>query len=173
MMQAYIAMSHPPMGYSMSTTFQGCSVTPRPFDSDSYLLMIDNCCSKCVTNCCTDFVGTPTPVRAQISGVGGPIPVLLKGTVKWKIEDDTGRVHIFRIPGTFYAPKAPFRMLSPQHWSKEINRGWIGTKGAWCTIYEDRVTLCWDNNLYVRNVKLDPATNLATLLTAPVLEKIF
>ena len=95
------------------------------------------------------------------------LPVLLKGTVKWKIEDDTGRVHIFRIPGTFYAPKAPFRMLSPQHWSKEINRGRIGTKGAWCTTYEDRVTLCWDNNLYVRNVKLDPATNVATLLTAP------
>ena len=43
---AYIAMSHPPMGYSMSTTHQGCSVTPQPFDSDSYLLMIDKCCSK-------------------------------------------------------------------------------------------------------------------------------
>ena len=100
--------------------------------------------------------------------MGGPIPVLLKGTVKWKIEDDTGRVHIFRIPGTFYVPKAPFRMLSPQHWSKEINHVRIVTKGAWCTTFEDsRVTLCWDDNRYDRNVKLDPATNLSTLLIAP------
>ena len=153
-------------GLGMSTTSRAGPVTP-PFDSDSYILMIDNCCSKCVTNCSTDFVGVPTPVHAEISGVGGPIAILQKGTVKWSIQDDFGRIHHFRIPGTYYAPDAPFRMFSPQHWSKEINRCNSRGKGAWCATYEDKVTLHWGNNGYVRSVLLDPATNVATLFSAP------
>ena len=47
-----------------------------------------------------DFVGEPTgtPIHAKISGVGGPIAVLLKGMVM-SIEEDFGRTHSFRIPG--------------------------------------------------------------------------
>ena len=92
--------------------------------------MINNCCSKCVTNCSTDIVGVPTPVHAEISGVGGPIAVLQKGTVKWSKQDDFGRIPHFRIPGTYYAPDAPFHMFSSQHWSKEINRCDSRGKGA-------------------------------------------
>ena len=156
------------IGIGMSTTVSPAGRIAPPYDSDSYLLMIDNCCSKCVTNCCADFVGEPSPVRANINGVGGPIPVLLKGTVKWRIEDNLGRIHIFRIPGTYFAPAAPFRMFSPQHWSQETNKGLKqGLKGAWCATYEDRVTLHWGNDKYVRSIWLDPSTNVATVQTAP------
>ena len=156
------------IGIGMSTTVSPAGQIAPPYDSDSYLLMIDNCCSKCVTNCRADFVGEPSPVRANINGVGGPIPVLLKGTVKWRIEDNLGRIHIFRIPGTYFAPAAPFRMFSPQHWSQETNKGLKqGLKGAWCATYEDRVTLHWGNDKYVRSIWLDPSTNVATVQTAP------
>ena len=42
-----------------------------PFDSDSYLILIDNCCSACITNEIKDFNCKPVKVNANINGVGG------------------------------------------------------------------------------------------------------
>ena len=67
------------------------------FDSDSYEILIDNCCSACISNEIGDFVGTPTPIRSRVSGIGGPLMVVAKGTIKWKIEDDLGQEHTLAI----------------------------------------------------------------------------
>jgi hypothetical protein len=124
----------------MSTTAQD-DILNEHFDSDSYPIMIDKFCSKCMTNCRSDFVGIPQPVQARISGVGSPAPVLFKGIVKWRIEDDLGRTHNFLIPGTYYAPSVPFRMFSPQHWSQEsCNKGGV-EMGTWCATYEDKAII--------------------------------
>jgi hypothetical protein len=136
-----------------------------PFDSDSFPIMIDNCCSKCITNCFADFIGTPSKVKAQINGIGGPILITHKRTVHLKFEDDAGRIHAFVIPGTLYAPKAPCQMFSPQHWSQTANDKNI--KGTWCATYDDKVVLHWNHgNSATRSVPLDPGTNVAIFRSA-------
>ena len=61
-----------------------------PFDSDSYLILIDNCCSACITNEIKDFNCKPVKVNANINGVGGAIKLTHKGTIKWSFQDDQG-----------------------------------------------------------------------------------
>jgi hypothetical protein len=67
-------------------------------DSDSYWMAVDNCCTSCITNCLDDFIGPMTKVTARMKGIGGVhIVASMKGTLKWRISDDNGRVHSFLI----------------------------------------------------------------------------
>jgi hypothetical protein len=50
------------------------------------------------------------------------------GTVKWKIEDDHGRIHTIILPGTYLATNAPARLLSPQHWAQVSNNHYPNQK---------------------------------------------
>ena len=59
--------------------------TQLPYDSDSYPIMIDNCCSRCVTTSKGDFVGKTTQVNVRVNGVGGNIATTLQGTVRWSL----------------------------------------------------------------------------------------
>jgi hypothetical protein len=137
------------------------------FDGDSYEIMVDNCCSACITNQASDFVGTPTPIQSRVKGIGGPLMVTAKGTIKWSFEDDQGRKHTFLIPGSYLAPGAPGRLLSPQHWSKVTGSNTRDTKGTWQATYDDKVVLHWNENTAQRTVLLDPFTNVATIRSAP------
>ena len=40
------------------------------------------------------------------------------GTIKWKVEGDSGKVHTFRIPNSYYVPDGGVRIFSHQHWAK-------------------------------------------------------
>ena len=137
------------------------------FDSDSYEILIDNCCSACISNEIGDFVGTPTPIRSRVSGIGGPLMVVAKGTIKWKIEDDLGQEHTLLIPDSYYAPGAPGRLLSPQHWAQTSRDNTGTTKGTWQATYDDRMVLHWNGNSSHRSVPLDTATNVAAIRSAP------
>jgi len=142
------------------------SSTLHPFDSDSFQIKIDNCASKCITNCIEDFMIPPDPISLNIIGVGGNIPCTHIGTVNWVIEDDQGHKHLFNIPGTIYAPQAPHRLLSPQHWSQAADDNIPNPNGTWCGTYADHVQLHWSQCRYTRTVPLDVSTNTATLYTA-------
>jgi len=93
--------------------------------------------------------------------------VTAKGTIKWSFEDDQGRKHTFLIPGSYLAPGAPGRLLSPQHWSKVTGSNTRDTKGTWQATYDDKVVLHWNENTSQRTVLLDPLTNVATIRSAP------
>jgi hypothetical protein len=69
------------------------AVDDHRYDSDSFLIAIDNCSSRCITNSLDDYIGQPTKVNVRVSGIGGAVTANYKGTVKWSIEDDDGRVH--------------------------------------------------------------------------------
>jgi hypothetical protein len=140
--------------------------TLHPFDSDSFQIKIDNCASKCITNCIEDFVAPPDPISLNILGVGGNIPCTHIGTVKWVIEDDQGHNHSFNIPGTIFAPQAPHRLLSPQHWSQAANDNYPNPNGTWCGTYANHIQLHWSQCQYTCTVPLDVSTNTATLYTA-------
>jgi hypothetical protein len=92
------------------------------FDTDSVTLRVDNCCTACITNSLTDVIGTPEPIAARIEGfTGGEALVTARCTIKWKIEDDHGRIHSILLPNSLYSKTAPFRLLSPQHWAQQAD----------------------------------------------------
>lgn len=85
------------------------------YDTDSYLLGIDNHASYCMTPNINDFISPPKPSRTKIKGIAGYLTSTRVGTVKWSWEDDGGSVHHFLIPNCYLIPNLPIRLLSPQH----------------------------------------------------------
>jgi hypothetical protein len=95
------------------------SATPTRFDSDSVVIHVDNCASRCITNALSDFVGDPQQVVGRVKGMGGDkVAVQAVGTIKWNVEDDDGISHSFMIPGSLYIPDSPARLFSLQHWAQ-------------------------------------------------------
>ena len=88
-----------------------------------------------------------------------------KGTVRWKVEDDSGRVHNINLPNSYYSKDLPFRLLSPQHWGQAERKE--DKAKAYCITDAEAVSLCWKNDRYRKTVKLDPNTNVATFWSAP------
>jgi hypothetical protein len=142
------------------------------FDSDSVALRVDNCCTASITNSLADVVGEPISIRARIEGfTGGKALVKARCTIKWRVEDDDGRIHNVLLPNSLYSQAAPFRLLSPQHWAQQAKDHHPKREGTWCGTLSDRVELEWGQRKFKRTVLLDPATNVALFHTAPSYEK--
>ena len=88
------------------------------------------------------------------------------GTLKWKVEDDSVKVHIFRIPNSYYVPDGGVRLFSPQHWEK-TQKERKRTQGTGSTTLADRVTLFCHQHHFYKTVYLDSTTNVATFSLAP------
>ncbi|MGL4350427.1 MAG: hypothetical protein ACRCT2_07680, partial [Plesiomonas shigelloides] len=60
------------------------------------------------------------PVNTTIKGFAGSRTSsgIKMGTIRWKVQDDDGREHVWEIPGSYYVPEAGMRLFSPQHWSQ-------------------------------------------------------
>jgi hypothetical protein len=65
------------------------------YDTDSFWIAVDNCCSRSILNCLTDFITPPKRANVSVQGISGSGTANLMGTVKWSIEDDAGVVHSF------------------------------------------------------------------------------
>jgi Reverse transcriptase (RNA-dependent DNA polymerase)/GAG-pre-integrase domain len=141
------------------------------FDSDSKLMAIDNCCSKCITNDLHDYIEPPLEVNTRVQGVGGTITATLCGTVRWTIEDDNGVVHYQTIPGTYYNPNSEYKLYSPQHVAQVYKDHYPKPHGTWCATYNDSVVLQWDQCKFTRTVPLDKKTNVALIRTAAGYQK--
>ena len=79
----------------------------------------------------------------KVRGIGGTVTATYKGTVEWKIEDNDGKVHVFRITDTYLNEGSPYRLLSPQHWAQVRNDNSPVSRGTWCGTYDDSVELFW------------------------------
>jgi hypothetical protein len=150
----------------LSAKKSGKKSTPDRYDSDSYLLAIDNCCSKCMTNNKADFIGPLTKVDVKIKGINGTSQSSYRGTVKWSFDDSDGRRHDHFIPGTYYCPGLPCRLLSPQHWAQTKEDNLPKKGGAICETLDDGVTLRWSQRRFTLTVPLDPASNVAYIRTS-------
>jgi transposase InsO family protein len=135
------------------------------FDSDSFEIMVDNCCSKSITHCLSDFIDKPTQGNAKIKGYNGTSnKQLLTGTVKWTVQDDSGRVHDFIIPNTLYSSETGTRLFSPQHWAQTREEG----RGAKCTTYHDAIILTWNNWKHQKTIPLTKQSrNVGIMTSAP------
>jgi Reverse transcriptase (RNA-dependent DNA polymerase)/GAG-pre-integrase domain len=138
------------------------------YDSDSFLIAIDNCSSRCITNCMADYVEPPVRVKVKVNGIGGAVIATHKGTVKWAIEDDHGRRHTWLIPDTYFHESTPYRLLSPQHWAQTQHDG----RGTWAATYQDAVELFWKGNRFSRSIPLSGSSNIALLRSAPGFTKM-
>ena len=90
------------------------------FDTDSDMIGIDNRASACISHIKSDFKpGTLKPCSRKIQGFGGQIfRNVMVGTLVWRVEDDSGRTHVFSIPGSYYVPEGGLRLFSPQHFAQ-------------------------------------------------------
>ena len=131
-------------------------------------MAVDNCCSACISNCIDDFVGPTREIIAKVKGIGG-VQVLAtrKGTLKWNLMDDDGKVHTFLIKDSFYHENSPYRLLSPQHLAQAC---YDDDRGTWCGTYRNCVELHWDNDKYKKSIPLNES-NIALMRSAPGYEE--
>jgi len=63
------------------------------------------------------------------------------------------------LPNSYYVPGTKGRLLSPQHWLRELQKQ--KQKGVHERTDYDRITLQWEDG-FKKTVLLDPVTNIAT-----------
>mmetsp|Transcript_5112 Transcript_5112/g.5808 ORF Transcript_5112/g.5808 Transcript_5112/m.5808 type:complete len:433 (+) Transcript_5112:1032-2330(+) len=119
--QLHIRDSNPAYRYPKGAT----AVQNVNFDSDSFAIGIDSFASCTMSFDQNDFEpGTLKPMKGRSSitpfGKGDPIKVAMIGTIVWSIDDDNGRKHRIAIPRSLYVPDGNLRLLSPQHWAREV-----------------------------------------------------
>jgi hypothetical protein len=141
------------------------------FDTDSFMIGIDNCASRCLTDNKRDFVGPLQRHTTKIKGIGGNQDSQWTGTVKWPIIDDEGRKHELLIPNTVLVPKGslPFRLLSPQHFAQEnlangTDKRPRGTLSL--TSGQDHI-LSWADKQFTLTAPLTSGSNIALIDVAP------
>jgi hypothetical protein len=112
---------------------------PVRFDSDSYLIGVDNHASRCMANvphlfedlCLNDNEG-------QVNGINSGLNIAGQGTFKFNIANDNGKVHTIKIPNSLYVPNLKRCLLLPQHWAQEV-----GDEQTWRGNYRDSCVLNW------------------------------
>ena len=151
-----------------------CNATPREvmennrmMGAESYVIAIDSCCSYSIAKKRSDFIGKMTTCSITIQGFMGKSKIAEKGTWKFKMEDDDGMTHDVLIANTLYAPKAPFHLLSPQHWSQQSD----DPSGTYCIIRHDKMILKWNGAKLQRQIKLDKKNNCGFIYSSPSCNK--
>lgn len=143
------------------------------FDTDSSEIGVDNRCSACISSVIEDFEAPPTICKRVIRGFGGTkTSNVMQGTLVWQWLDESGMVHKFRIPNSYYVQtKETTRLLSPQHASQELKNQGYGQMTE--TTNDTTCTLTWANGKFKLTIPLDPTSNVATFRLAPGYDKFF
>ena len=83
---------------------------------------MDNRCSACISPYIEDYIGPLEDTNKTIKGFDGArTDNPMSGTLRWQWSDDSGKVHTFEIPNSYYVPSCELRLLSPQHWAQTRN----------------------------------------------------
>jgi hypothetical protein len=134
------------------------------YDSDSFWMAVDNCCSSCISNCIADFVGPLQTVIAGVKGISGTqVIATKKGVLRWRIADNEGRIHTFLLKDSYYHETSPYRLLSPQHLAQVC---YDDERGTGASTFRDAVELHWDHNKFRRTIPLNES-NIAIMRSAP------
>jgi hypothetical protein len=139
------------------------------FDTDSFDILIDNCCSHTLTNDINDYIEPPVKSTVRVRGFNGSTNSTMVGTVKWKIKDDNGKMHNFILPNTYYSSSVETRLLSPQHWAQTRNKG----RDSYCVTYHDAIIMRWNKDKYQITAPLDNRKhrNVGVVRSAPGIKK--
>jgi hypothetical protein len=121
------------------------------FDTDSFPIKIDNCCTQTMTGYKTDFIpSTLVPITGKnVTGLAKTQTKISHiVTVSWKVADNQRVKHSIDIPNTYYVPGCGIHLLSPQHWAKEAMDNKPVQDGTWCATYGNRVVMKWNQQRF-------------------------
>ena len=139
------------------------------FDTDAKPIGVDNRCSTCISPYIEDFIGPPEDTNKTIKGSAGARTNNPKiGTLRWQWSDDSGKIHTFEIPNSYYVPSCKLRLLSPQHWAQTRNP--VDRETTRCVTSSVNVYLRWTNGdeNYELTLPLNKrGSNVGTLYSHP------
>ena len=155
-----------------ATALAALSAQANQFDTDSREIGIDNRASKCITCDSADVVpGTIVQVSDNVKAFGGELTIPVSTcTIRWRLQDDQGRVTTELLPDSYYVPQGGVRLLSPQHFHKCMSEKYKDKfKGEEpeSTTSQSKFVLKWDHNRRKITVPIDPVTNVFTFCLAP------
>ncbi len=131
-------------------------------DTDSKTIGIDNSCSAYISGYAEDFQGLLEPTEQVIKGFGGTCTSkVLKGTAFLRIENDSGKIHDFKIPNSYFVPGYRVRLLSPQHWAQELCRQKLGPACSKTTMNNGVLS----SKNFIKTIRLETSTNAKRLPT--------
>ena len=140
------------------------------FDTDSEIIGVDNRCSACISHEAADFITPLQSTKRTIKGFGGARTThVMTGTLLWKWADDSGKIHGFKIPNSYYALEGACRLLSPQHWAKTQKDSDPNGTGEFTS--NKTCKLFWQGREHCLTIPLTTATNVANIHMAPGYEK--
>jgi hypothetical protein len=85
------------------------------------------------------------------------------GTVQWSVLDDTGQRRNLQIKNTYYVPACPLCLLSPQHYSQQLQ----DHRGTYLVNFGDQVVFVWNRGRFKATMPLTSVTNVGLLQSAP------
>ena len=130
-------------------------------------LMIDNRASACITNDLKDFISRSRRINQQIKGITGHAQATHRGMVQWKIKDDTSKVHLININGTYYMAGMPSWILLPQHFAQVANDHYPKLEGMGSITNSKNISLFWGQQTYTKTIPLDKNLNIGLMWMAP------
>jgi hypothetical protein len=140
------------------------------FDTDSFPITIDSGSTYCLLSKCADFEGTLTKINVRIQGISETKgSAKWKGTVQWRVLDDDGTEHTFKIPNTLLVEESfLFWILSPQHLSQENSKSKIDTMKSRtrAIVGNDEVELQWANCWFKKTIKICKNNNILIMQSA-------
>jgi hypothetical protein len=107
------------------------------FDLDSFPIRINNHALYCMANSPHLFDNLILSDVGKFDGINDGLAILGKGTYKFGISNNDGRVHCICIPNSLYLPKLHGCLLSPKHWAQEAgdNQTWMGKFAHCCVLH--------------------------------------
>jgi hypothetical protein len=108
--------------------------------------------------------------KSIISFGGRKIDEVYQGTIQFKWEDDEGKIHTRRIPGSYYVPQGNTRLFSCQHFCEIVDQNNGNNDPAVkpiCKTTSSHIDLRWNNRRNTKTIALDPGSNVGNIHTAP------
>ena len=139
------------------------------FDTDAKPIRVDNRCSACISPYIEDFIRPLQDTNKTIKGfVGARTNNPKTGTLRWQWSDDSGKMHTFEIPNSYYVPECELQLLSPQHWAQ--TRTHVNRATTRCITSSINVYLRWtkgDENNELTLPLNKRGSNVGTLYSHP------
>jgi hypothetical protein len=150
-----------------SETMLRTAPPPVRFDSDSYLIGVDNHTSKCMANAPHLFEDLHlNNNKGHVDGINSGLDIAGQGIFKFNITNGDGKIHAIKIPNSLYIPNLKRCLLLPQHWAQEA-----GDDQTWMGNYRDSCVLNWRKGK--KTVPFQPMTNMPGVLHGFFLQKLF
>ena len=139
------------------------------FDTNAKPIGVDNQCSAFISPYIKDFIGPFENMNKTINRFAGARTSNPKtGTLHWQWSDDSGRMHTFEIPNSYYVPECELQLLSPQHWAQTRSHAEQATTR--CITTSINVYLRWtkgDENYELTLPLNKRGSNMGTLYSHP------